>query len=814
VGRIAVVDHDSGPRDLALELNRLIVAAEGRGSQSRGSVKRATLARRIGVSASSLYAYLDGTTLPTTVTLDRLLHELGAPDAVRQRLAATRDAIDVDRRLRRRPADDGVPHELPPDVFGFTGRRPELAELAALLGDPAAESAVPIVVVSGVGGVGKTALVVHHAHQSRHRFPDGELYADLRGYGPQQPADPGEVLGTFLRSLGVPAADMPADLDGRVARYRSQVHGRRLMVLLDNAFSADQARPLLPGSPSCRVLVTSRDGMGGLVARDGARRLVLAPLPQDTSVELLRRLVDPARTTVEPEAATQLAGLCVGLPLAIRVAAEHAASRTEPLADLVAELRSHRLDGLRTDGDERTAVRTVFSWSYHRLPPDTARTFRTIGLFPGRDFTVRAIAAATGATDAPRLADELVDAHLLERHDDRFRLHDLLRDYAAELAAADPPAHRSAALRALMDHYLAAAATAVDLLHTPEPRRRRVPLDPDPAITTPTEAETWLAAERPNLMAAAALATHDWPDHVVDLATVLWRHLYQRGHHVDAIALQDFAITALGPDGAPADRTDALINKANLNQQLARYPEAIADLRQAIDLAEQAAYRPGQGRASTALGVVQSRLYQHAEAVANLTRALTYVRETGSPAGEARVLTNLASAYGNSGQPTEAIDCFQQALTLAKEIGDRAVTAAALSGLCCAQQELANHDQAVHYGEQALTLARSAADRHGELDALSNLGLSYTRLGDRTKARKALTKALTLARDMGKRRIEADTHNTLGELNLATGNHSAALHHHQTALTLATEIGDPHQQDRAQAGVHEATNATMSTQGR
>jgi tetratricopeptide (TPR) repeat protein/transcriptional regulator with XRE-family HTH domain len=685
LGRIAVADHDSGPgapRDLAIELNRLIVAAERRSSQPRGSVKRTTLARRIGVSASSLYAYLDGTTLPTTVTLDRLLHELGAPEAVRQRLAATRDAIDVDRRLRRRPADDGVPHELPPDVFGFTGRQPQLAELAALLGDPAADSAVPIVVVSGVGGVGKTALVVHHAHRSRHRFPDGELYADLRGYGPQQPADAGEVLGTFLRSLGVPAADIPADLDGRVARYRSQVHGRRMMVLLDNVFSADQARPLLPGSPSCRVLVTSRDGMGGLVARDGARRLVLDPLSPQASVELLRRLVDPARTTVEPDAATQLAALCVGLPLAIRVAAEHAATRTEPLADLVAELRSHRLDGLRTDGDERTAVRTVFSWSYHRLPPDTARTFRTIGLFPGRDFTIRAIAAATGT---PHLADDLVDAHLLERHGDRFRLHDLLRDYAAELAAADPPAHRSAALRALLDHYLAAAATAVDLLHTPEPtRRRRVPLDPDPAITTPTEAETWLAAERPNLMAAAVLATDGWPDHVVDLATVLWRHLYQRGHHVDAIALQDYAMTALGPDGAPADRTDALINKANLNQQLARYPEAMADLRQAVDLAQQGAYRLGQARASTALGVVQSRLHQHAEAVANLSQALAYVRETGSTTGEVRVLTNLASAYGNGGRHLEAIDCFQQALTLAGEIGDQDVAAAALSGLCCA----------------------------------------------------------------------------------------------------------------------------------
>jgi tetratricopeptide (TPR) repeat protein/transcriptional regulator with XRE-family HTH domain len=805
-----VADHDSGPgapRDLAIELNRLIVAAERR-IGGRGSVKRTTLARRIGVSASSLYAYLDGTTLPTAVTLDRLLHELGAPESARQRLATTRDAIDIDRRLRRRPTDDGVPHELPPDVFGFTGRQPQLAELDALLGDPAGDSAVPIVVLSGVGGVGKTALAVHHARRSGHRFPDGELYADLRGYGPQQPADAGEVLGTFLRSLGVPPGDIPADLDGRVARYRSQVHGRRLMVLLDNAFSADQARPLLPGSPSCRVIVTSRDGMSGLVARDGARRIVLGPLSAETSVELLRRLVDPARTRAEPEAATELAALCVGLPLAIRVAAEHAAARMEPLADLVTELRSHRLDGLRTDGDERTAVRTVFSWSYHRLPPDTARTFRTIGVFPGRDFTVRAIEAAMATPSAARWVDELVDAHLLERHGDRFRLHDLLRDYAVELAATEPPA----ALRRLLDHYLSAATTAVELLHTPEPtRRRRVPLDADPAITTPAEAEAWLAAERLNLLAAAAEGR---PDHVVDLAVVLWRHLYQRGHHVDAITLQDLALTALGPEGAPADRTDALITRANLNQQLARYPEATADLQQALDLAHQSSYRLGEARASTALGVVQSRQHQHEEAIANLNHALTYVREAGSQTGEIRVLTNLASAYGNSGNPAEAINCFQQALTLAEEIGDQDVAAAALSGLCCAQQELGNHDRAVHYGEQALTLARKIEDRHGELDALSNLGRSYTHLGKQTKAEDVLTEALTLARNMGKRRVEADTHNTLGELARTTNDHATALTHHQTALTLATEIGDPHQQDRAQAGVAQATNATMSTQGR
>jgi tetratricopeptide (TPR) repeat protein len=647
---------------------------------------------------------------------------------------------------------------------------------------------------------------VHHARRAR--FPDGGLYADLRGYGPQQPADAGEVLGTFLRSIGVPPGEIPADLDGRVARYRPQVHGRRLMVLLDNAFSADQARPLLPGSPSCRVIVTSREGMAGLVARDGARRVVLAPLSQETSVELLRRLVDPARTRAEPEAATHLAALCVGLPLAIRVAAEHAASRTEPLAALVAELRSHRLDGLRTDGDERTAVRTVFSWSYHRLPPDTARTFRTLGLFPAQDFTVRAITAAMATPEAAHWTNELADAHLLERHGDRFRLHDLLRDYATELAAAEPPA----ALNRLLDHYLSAATTAVDLLHTPEPaRRHRVPLDADPAITTPAQAETWLAEERPNLLAAATVAR---PDHVVDLAVVLWRHLYQRGHHVDAITLQDHALTALGPEGAAPDRTDALITRANLNQQLARYPEAMADLRQALNLAHQASYRLGKARAATALGVVQSRLHQHAEAIANLSQALAYVREAESRTGEVRVLTNLASAYGNSGSPTEATDYFQQALTLANEIGDRDVAAAALSGLCCAQQELGNHDQAVHYGEQSLTLARTIEDRHGELDALSNLGRSHTHLGNRTKAEEVLTEALTLAQDMGKRRVAAGTHNTLGDLAQTTGDQVAALHHHQTALTLATEIGDPHQQDRAQAGVAKATNATMSTQGR
>ncbi|WP_228034838.1 BTAD domain-containing putative transcriptional regulator, partial [Streptomyces spongiae] len=296
-----------------------------------------------------------------------------------------------------------LPAQLPADVPDFSGRDAELAALDRLLtGTEVSPTAVAVTVVSGTAGVGKTALAVHWAHRTRHRFPDGQLYVNLRGYDPDRPMPPGDALTRFLTVLGVPGDAIPLDVDERASRYRSETAGRRMLVVLDNALSEEQVRPLLPGSSSCAVVVTSRNSLVGLVALNGARRVTLSPLPMPEAVALLRTLVGP-RAAAEPAATAALAEQCARLPLALRIAAELAGARPSPaLAELVAELadQQRRLDLLDAGGDRRAAVEAVFSWSYQRLPAPAARTFRLLSLHPGPETDAFAVAALTPAPDA------------------------------------------------------------------------------------------------------------------------------------------------------------------------------------------------------------------------------------------------------------------------------------------------------------------------------------------------------------------------------------------------------------------------------
>jgi DNA-binding SARP family transcriptional activator len=356
-----------------------------------------------------------------------------------------------------------VPRELPADTDRFTGRSAELAELDRLL------AADGVCAVTGSAGVGKTALAVHWGHRVRDAFPGGQLYVDLRGYDPGEPVTAGDALAGFLRSLGVAGQDIPADAGERAACYRSLLDGRRVLVVLDNAASVEQVRPLLPGTASCVVVVTSRDSLPGLVARHGARRLHLDLLPVEDAVSLLRKLIGE-RVDADEATAVALAGQCARLPLALRVAAELAVTRPAmDLAQLVSELADERrrLDLLDAGGDPRTAIRAVFSWSYRRLPADAARAFRLIGLHPGPDMDTLAVAALTGASveQAADLLRQLARGHLIyPAAPGRHAMHDLLRAYAAAMSTAGEAgeSEASGALTRPLDYYLAAAAAAMN----------------------------------------------------------------------------------------------------------------------------------------------------------------------------------------------------------------------------------------------------------------------------------------------------------------------------------------------------------------
>jgi hypothetical protein len=354
------------------------------------------------------------------------------------------------RESRSVPEDGGMPgtvaaasvaRQLPPAVSPFVGRADELAALTGWLQDCRGDGGtVVIAAVAGTAGAGKTGLATYWAHQVAPLFPDGQLYVNLCGYDPGPPVTPADALAAFLRALGVPGQTIPAEIGELATKYRSLLAGRRMLILLDNARDAGQVRPLLPGTAGCLTIVTSRDSLAGLVARDGARRIELDALPWLDAVGLLRELVG-GRVEADPGAAQVLASLCCRLPLALRIAAELAIARPQvSLAELAAELadQQRQLDLLDAGGDQATAIHSVFSWSDRQLDPADARAFRLLSLHPGPDIDAHAMAALTAATpkEASWRLGRLARAHLVQpTAPGRYGLHDLLRRYAADRAA-------------------------------------------------------------------------------------------------------------------------------------------------------------------------------------------------------------------------------------------------------------------------------------------------------------------------------------------------------------------------------------------
>jgi Helix-turn-helix domain/NB-ARC domain len=535
-----------------------------------------------------------------------------------------------------------VPRQLPGSVRQFVGRGRELAVLTSLLECAGrTPAAVVISAIGGTAGVGKTALAVYWAHQVAERFPDGQLYVNLRGYDPGRPMPASDALAGFLRALGVEGADIPGDTDERAAAYRSLLAGRRMLVVLDNAREARQVRPLLSGSPGSVTVVTSRDALAGLVAADGAIRLDVEQLPLPEAVRLLRELIG-ARVDEDPAAAVALARQCCGLPLALRVAAELTAARPgAPLAGLVAELADlqHRLDALETGGDDHTAVRSVLYWSYRHLSAPAARMFRLLGLHPGPDTSVDAAASLAGilAVQARHALCELARAHLISEHlPGRYACHDLLRAFAARQAhATDDMAARRAAIGRVLDHYLHTAHAADTLLN---PARDRITLPPYPDGVRPQrlrdrgQALEWFRAEHKVLLAALALAadagfdTQTW-----QLAWTLVDFLEFLGHWQDWIVTQRMAIAATRR------------------------------------LADQAA----EARCCRALGYAYARTGSDSDAHAHLTRALSFFRQVDDPIGQARTHQDLSWMLDRQGQPARAWIMTSSPCTCTKRLATR-----------------------------------------------------------------------------------------------------------------------------------------------
>nr|MDT0658495.1 BTAD domain-containing putative transcriptional regulator [Micromonospora sp. DSM 115978] len=701
-----------------------------------------------------------------------------------------------------------TPRQLPADVAGFTGRREHLKRLDELL--PAHDHRVTSVVIStitGMAGIGKTALAVHWGHRVSDRFPDGQLYVDLRGHAPGEAVRPIDALAQFLASLGVPAGEIPTEGSAAAARYRSLLAGRRVLVLLDNAVDPAQIRPLLPASPGCLVLVTSRDRLSGLVARDGARRLSLDVLGADEAQLLLERILGGERTAAEPAATAELARVCFHLPLALRIAGaillDHPGRRIQ---DLVVELRHDALSVLDAD-DEQYGVRATFALSYQALTADARRLFRLAGLAPVPDLTAEAAAALvdTTAPMAGRLLERLARAHLsTERGAGRYTSHDLLRQYAADRShAEDTGAERQSALRRLFDWYLQGADAAAKVVY---PDRLRLPVPPSgihgPTFSTDAAALAWIDAERTNLVAAIVHAAEHGPRPTAWLlADTLRSYFLLRVHMVDLARATQAALRAAEAEGDLRAQAITLLSLSNIEHRQLRYPAAIAHSTTALDLAERTGWAQGQ---ATALGVLAT-VYRDAgkieEAAGVYGRALVLYRREDSRGGEALTLNHLARTYWYLGQFPEALESARQAVTLRREAGSREGEAAALDTLgeiCHAAGLL---DEAHQHLSQALTLTREIGDRGVEAYTLRDLAEVHRDRGEHREALDLAHAAVAQARLLGDIRIEMDALNTLAAVHHRLGQDREAMALHQQALELAGEGGDRFPQIEAFIGL-------------
>ena len=657
-------------------------------------------------------------------------------------------------------ADHVVPRQLPAATRHFTGRAGPLKALRALAAEAAEASHTTVIsVIDGTAGIGKTTLALHFAHQATERFPDGQLYVNLRGFDPAGPQmTPVEAIRLFLDALAVPTARIPASLDAQAALYRSLLVGKRVLVLLDNARDVDQVRPLLPASPGCLVIVTSRSQLTSLVATEGASPLTLDVLTDAEAHELLSRCLGPERVADDFGAAGALIQLCARLPLALSIAAARTCSQPGlPLAALTAGLRDarSRLDTL--DAGHATAnVRAVFSWSYEQLDPPAARLFRLLGLHAGPDISAAAAASMAGLplTEGCRGLYELTRAHLLAEHvPGRFSCHDLLRAYAAELTqSADSEAERRAAIGRMLDHYLHTAHSAARQLRPISNPPLLAALQPgaEPErIGHAEQALAWFEAERRVLMAATGRA----------LETGFFTHAWQL-----TWALSDFFdMRGRWHDWAVAEQV-------------------------ALAATQRLGDRGAQAMAHQRFGYASGRTGRYEDAHVHLGLALSIHDERGDHAGQAYVHNSLAITLSYQGRPLEALGHARQSVQSYTAAGDRPGQAQALNSVGWLYAVAGDHQQALSYCEQSLHLFRDLGSQEGEASALDSLGHAHQQAGHHAEATACYRKAVELHRAAGSRWGVGDTLGHLGDTSHAAGNPKEARMFWEESLTILEDL--------------------------
>ncbi|MFG2036577.1 BTAD domain-containing putative transcriptional regulator [Dactylosporangium sp. NPDC048998] len=676
--------------------------------------------------------------------------------------AGGQDTDDADQLEAVTPPAGEVPAQLPPDVRGFAGREEQLAGLDRLRSATQDRPATcpTIAVVTGMPGVGKTTLVLHWAHRVSTAFPDGQLYLNLRGFGPGDTAvSTAQGLRGFLEALHVPAHRIPVSLEAQTGMYRSLLAGRRMLIILDNARDVDQVRPLLPGSMQCMVVVTSRDGMAGLVATEGAHPMRLDPMSAEEGRQLLVERLGSYRVDVDAAAVEEIVHDCARLPLALGVVAARAATHPAfPLAVLAKELREARggLDGFEA-GDANADVRSIFSWSYRVLSTGAASMFRLLALHPGPDIGTLAAASLAGVPvrRARAMLAELTRAHLLIEHTPgRFTCHDLLRAYAVELVRTEEPdTERRAATHRLLDHYLHTAHAGALLLHSVrdaiELSAPEAGVSPEP-ISDHDRALAWFTDEYGPLMAAIQLALHDdFHLHAWKLPWSMHTFLDYRGHWEDQVTVHTAAVAGAGRLADLPAQAYALLNLGAAHGRLGQYEEAHQQFERSLELYQKLGRHSNQARTHLNLGRLSGLQNCFADAVEHARRAQALYSADGNRAGLAVATNSLGWFYIQLGDYARAVQVCTEALALHEEVNDRNGLAATWDSLGVANDKLNDHARATTCYRNALKVLKELGDRYNQATVLVHLGESYRTAAVRDATAAAWHEALTILDELG-----------------------------------------------------------------